>query len=132
MGLLPAAGTIVAMTVGFSLVGGFLLAWETVIVGSFWTQILALSIMYIIPHFVVGLWLGTRYGLAVVPPIAAGLTPVIVLMIAMALFGGPIGAPFVNPGLTALSVAVWMAVCAGGLVVGAKTDVAQLKTRPGQ
>jgi len=121
-GLLPALATILAMAVGFALVGGVLMAREGLIRGSVWTQVLALLVMLVVPQFAVGLWVGRRSGLAVGPPIAAGLAPVVVLVVALGAFGGPVSTPIQTPIFTVLAVAVWSGVCACGMAVGVLTQ----------
>lgn len=128
-GLLPAVGTIVAMAVGFALVMVVLFVREPLIVGSMVTQLLALSIMLLVPQFVVGLVMGSRYGLSVGPPVAAALAPVVVLVIALAAFGGPVGIPLSNIPLTVGAIVAWGLACAGGLVVGARVLAPRLGDR---
>lgn len=132
MGVLPAVVTIIAMAVGFSLVAGILFVREAVIVGSLLTQVLALAVMYVLPQFVVGLWMGTRYGPAVATPIAAGLAPILVLVVALGAFGGPVLSPFESLGITVAAIVVWALVCTCGLLVGSKLLEPQLKRRTKQ
>lgn len=120
MGVIPGVATIVAMAVTFTLVGVLLLTVETVVVGSPVTRALALAVMYLLPQFAVGVWMGTRHGLAVSPAVAAGVAPVVVVVVALGLFGGPMTTPFDSPQLTLGAVVVWSVVCAAGLVVGAR------------
>jgi len=120
MGLVPAAATVGAMMLTFSVVGGLLFVAEGVLLGSLWTQLLAVAAMYALPQFAVGLWMGARHGLAVVPPVAAGLAPMVVLILALGAFGGPMLTPFRSPLLALGAVVAWSTLCACGLVVGAK------------
>lgn len=117
-GLLSGAATVLAMAVGFAVVAAVLMLREGLIVGRLWTRMFALAVMYLLPQFVVGLWVGRRYGLSIGPPIAAGLAPVVVLVLALGAFGGPLGTPFRSPALTAGAIVVWSAVCAAGMLVG--------------
>ena len=119
MGLLPALATILAMAVGFAIVTGLLFVAEGVLVGSVWTQAVALGLMYLFPQFVVGLGMGTRYGLSATPPIAIAITPILVLVLALGAFGGPALTPFKSPLLLIGSIVVWGLTAAGGLVLGA-------------
>jgi len=119
-GLLPAGLTLLAMAIAFSLVGGLLLAAEGVVLSNLGTRILALAVMYLLPQFVVGLWMGTRYGLSAGPPLAAGIAPVVFLVLALAAFGGPVATPLGTPLLTLGAVLVWTLVSACGLFVGAR------------
>jgi len=119
-GLLPAVAAVAAMAVGFAVVGVVLFVREAVIVDRLWTQILALAVMYLLPQFVAGLWTGRRSGLAVAPPVAAGVAPVLVVGVALGLFGGPVATAVQNPGLTVGAVVVWGIVFACGMLVGAK------------
>lgn len=120
MAVVPGVATIGAMAVTFTLAGVILLVREGLIVGSLWTRLLALVGMYLLPQFAVGLWVGTRHGLAITPVLAAGIAPVIVLIGALGLFGGPILTPVFSPLLTLGAVTVWSLVCALGLLVGTK------------
>jgi len=119
MGLLPAVATVAAMAVGFVVVGVVLLVREPIVVDRLWTRILALAVMYLLPQFAAGVWTGRRYGPGVVPPVAAGLAPVVVVLVALGLFGGPVATPFRSPGLTVAAVAVWSVSFACGMVAGA-------------
>jgi hypothetical protein len=125
-GLLPAGLTLLAMAVSFSLVGGLLLAAEGVVLSNLGTRVLALGVMYLLPQFVVGLWMGARHGLSAGPPLAAGFAPVGFLVLALGAFGGPIATPFGAPLVTAGAVLVWTLVCACGLVVGARVVAPRL------
>ncbi|MEF8813135.1 MAG: hypothetical protein V5A55_04885 [Halovenus sp.] len=118
-GVLPAVATVTAMAGGFTVVGVVLFVREPIIVDRLFTQILALAVMYLLPQFVAGLWIGRRNGVAVAPPIAAGVAPVFVVAVALGLFGGPIATPLQNPGVTVVAVAVWSGVFACGMFVGA-------------
>lgn len=118
-GLLPAVATVAAMAGGFAVVMVVLFVREPIIVDRLLTQILALVVMYLLPQFVAGLWIGRRNGVAVTPPIAAGIAPVFVVAVALGLFGGPITTPFQSPGVTVVAVAIWSGVFACGMLVGA-------------
>ncbi len=117
-GLLPGGATVLGMAAGFTIVAGILMVREELIVGRLWTRILAIAVMYLLPQFVVGLWMGRRYGPSIGPPIAAGLAPVVVMVLALGAFSGPIGTPLQAPGLTVGAFVVWSVVCAGGMLVG--------------
>jgi hypothetical protein len=82
--------------------------------------------MYVFPQFLVGLWMGARHGLSVGPPLAAGLAPIVFLILALGAFGGPIASPLASPLLTLGAVVVWSLVCACGLVVGARVVAPRL------
>ncbi len=118
-GVLPAVATVAAMASGFAVVMVVLFVREPIIVDRLLTQILALAVMYLLPQFVAGLWIGRRNGVAVAPPIAAGIAPVFVVVVALGLFGGPIATPLQSPGVTVLAVAIWSGVFACGMFVGA-------------
>lgn len=120
MGLVPALATIVTMALGFVLVAAVLFIQEGLILGSIVTRILALLLMYVVPQFVVGLWVGRRHGIVVGPAVAAGLAPLVVLVLALGAFGGPVSTPFQVPLAAAGAVVVWAATCACGMVVGSK------------
>lgn len=118
-GLLPALATILAMAVGFAVVAAVLMVRDGLIRGTVWTRLLALLVMFVVPVFAVGLWVGRRNGLAIGPPIAAGLSPVIVFVLALGAFGGPVTTPVETPVYTVAAVAVWSTVCACGMAAGA-------------
>ena len=118
--LLPALATVVAMMVGFTIVTALLFVAEGILVSNGLTQSFTLAIIYLLPHFVVGLGMGIRHGLAVAPPVVIAFTPVVGLIIAFAAFGGPGSTPFQSPALTLGAVVVWGLVAAGGLLLGAK------------
>lgn len=119
-GLLPAGLTLLGMAITFSLVGGLLLAAEGVVLSNLGTRVLALAVMYVLPQFVVGLWMGTRHGLSAGPPLAAGFAPVAFLVLALGAFGGPIATPLGAPLVVLGAILAWSSVCACGLVVGAR------------
>jgi len=129
MGLLPALATVLAMAVGFALVTGLLFVAEGLLVGSVWSQALALGVMYLLPQFVVGLGMGSRYGLSMAPPVAIAVTPILVLVLALGAFGGPALTPFQSPLLTLGAVVVWGLAAAGGLVLGANIVAPRLSAR---
>lgn len=116
--LLPGATVIGAMAVGFVLVAAVLLTSEPLITGALWRELLALATMFLFPHLVAGLWFGRRHEPALGPPIAAGLAPIVVLMLAFAANGGPVLTPFLLPLATLGSVVVWAATFATGMVAG--------------
>lgn len=118
MVLLPAVATLGAMAVCFAVVGGLLLVFETFLLGSIVTKAVALVVMYLLPHFLVGTWIGTRTGLAVAPPVAAGLAPIVFLFLMLGAFGGPPLTPLDVPVITLAAIAVWSGIFACGLVVG--------------
>lgn len=126
MGLVPAVMTIVGMAIGFSLVGGLWFLKEGLLLANLGTRLLALAAMYAFPQFVVGLWMGTRHGLSVGPPLAAGLAPIVFLMLALVAFGGPFLTPLGAPLLVLAAVVVWSLVCACGLLVGARVIAPRL------
>lgn len=119
-GALPAIATIVAMGVCFALVAGVLFVRESLIVGSIVTQLLALAVMYVVPLFAVGLWTGNRYGVAAAPAVVAGVTPIVVFVLSLAAFGGPVLTAFGSPLLLVGAVVLWSVVCGLGNVVGSK------------
>ena len=118
--LLPTGAVLVAMAVGFILVGGLLLAWEQAILGAEWSRWFALAVMYLLPHFVVGYWIGTRNGLSVESPLAAGIAPVLLLVVSLALFGGPVSTPLRAPLLTGGAIVGWTLTFAAGMVLGVR------------
>ena len=118
--LVPALGTLVAMFVGFAIVTGLLFVAEGILVANGLTQWLTLAVIYLLPHFAVGLGVGTRYGLAIAPPIVIAFTPIVALMITFAAFGGPVTTPFQSPLLTLGAIVVWGVAATVGLGLGAK------------
>lgn len=118
--LLPGGVTLVAMAVGFGLVGGLLIGLETLILGSMLTEALALAVMYLVPHVVVGFWIGRRQGMGLEPPIAAGVAPVVVFVFSLVLFDGPVATPINAALITVGAIAVWSAVFAAGMAAGAR------------
>jgi len=118
--LLPGVAVLGAMAAGFVVVAAVLLTWEVAIVDSLWTRLLALALMYLLPHIGVGYWVGRRQGLAVEPPIAAGLAPVLLLVVMLFLFGGPALTPVRAPLVTVGAVAVWSGAFAVGMVAGTR------------
>jgi hypothetical protein len=119
-GVFPALGTVVAMAVTFAAVAGVLFVAEGLILGSVVTQMLALVVMYALPPFVVGLWVGNRDGLLVAPAIAAGVAPIVVLVVALGAFGGPVMTPFESPLLLLGAIVAWSVLCGVGILVGAQ------------
>jgi hypothetical protein len=128
-GVVPAAATLGAMAVGFGLVAGVLIARESLILAAPWTKALALAMMYVFPQFVVGLWMGVRHGVTPGPAIAAGLAPIVVLMLALFAFGGPALSPLEVPLVTLGAIVVWGGTCAGGLLVGDRVLAPRLEAR---
>lgn len=118
-GLLPALATIIAMAAGFAVVAALLMVRDGLVRGTIWTRLLALLVMFVVPLFAVGLWVGRRNGLAVGPPIAAGLAPIVVLVLALGAFGGPVTTPVETPVYTVVAVVVWSIACTCGMAVGA-------------
>ncbi|SDJ43570.1 hypothetical protein SAMN05216226_103187 [Halovenus aranensis] len=118
-GALPALATIVAMAVCFGAVAGVLFVRDGLIVDSVVTQVIALVVMYVVPLFVVGLWTGVRDGLAAAPALAASTTPIVVFVLALAAFGGPVLTAVESPLLVVGAVVFWSLVCGVGNVVGA-------------
>ncbi|MFW6435357.1 MAG: hypothetical protein ACOCY1_03155, partial [Halovenus sp.] len=73
--------------------------------------------------------MGTRYGLSLAPPVAIAVTPILVLILALAAFGGPALTPFQSPLLTLGAIVVWGLTAAGGLVLGANIVAPRLAVR---
>jgi len=117
--LVPGGVAVGAMAVGFVLVAAVLLTNEPLVTGSGWQETLALATMFLFPHLVAGLWFGRRHGPAVGPPVAAGFAPVVVLVFALALHGGPVLTPVLAPIATLGAVATWAVVFAAGMYVAA-------------
>ncbi len=118
--LVPGSAAVGAMAVGFVLVAVALLTNEPLVTGSGWQQTLALATMFLLPHLAAGLWFGRRHGQAVGPPVAAGFAPVVVLILALALHGGPVLTPFLVPLVALGAVATWAAIFAAGMFVSAR------------
>jgi hypothetical protein len=78
-----------------------------------------LLLLYVVPLFVVGLWTGVRDGLAAAPALAASTTPIVVFVLALAAFGGPVLTAVESPLLVVGAVVFWSLVCGVGNVVGA-------------
>lgn len=125
-GVFPALGTVAVMALTFSVVAGVLFVAEGIILGSVVTQILALTVMYALPPFVVGLWVGNRDGLLVAPAIAAGVAPIVVLVVTLGAFGGPVTTPFERPLLLLGAVAAWSVLCGLGILTGVTVLAPQL------
>ncbi|MFC7072075.1 hypothetical protein ACFQJ7_04205 [Halovenus rubra] len=119
-GVIPALGTIGAMAVAFSVVAGILFVAEGLIVNNVVTQTVAILVMYALPPFAVGLWVGKRHGLLVAPAIAIGVAPIMVLITALAAFSGPVLTLFDSPLLLVGAVAGWSALSGFGIAVGSK------------
>jgi hypothetical protein len=117
--MLPGAAAVGTMAIGFVLVAAVLLTNESLITGTLWTELLALATMLLFPHLVAGLWFGRGHEPAVRPPVAAGLAPLVVLVVAFAVHGGPVLTPFFVPVVTLTAVAVWAATFATGMVASA-------------
>ncbi len=120
LGLLPAGLTILTMAVAFSVIGGLMLAAEGLVLSNIATRLFALAVMFVLPQFLVGLWMGYKYGLSAGPPLAAGFAPIGFLIVSLAAFGGPVSSPFGAPVLTLTAVVVWSLVCACGVLLGAR------------
>jgi hypothetical protein len=118
--LVPGAAAVGMMAVGFVLVAVVLLTNEPFITGALWTELLALATMLLFPHLVAGLWFGRRHGQAVAPPVAAGLAPLVVLVVSLAVHGGPVLTPFLVPLVALGAVGVWTITFAAGMVAGAR------------
>jgi hypothetical protein len=118
--LVPGGAAVGAMALGFVVVAVLLLTNEPLVTGSGWQEGLALATMFLFPHLAAGLWFGRRHGPAVGPPVAAGFAPVVVLILALALHGGPVLTPFLVPAVALGAVATWAAVFAVGMVVSAR------------
>lgn len=119
-GAVSAGVTVATMAVGFALIGGILIARETVLLWNIWTRVLALATMYLVPHFAAGVVIGTRYGVGVVEPLVAGIVPVLVATVALAAFGGPVLTVLQSPLILVGAVVIWTGLFAGGQVVGAR------------
>lgn len=120
LGLLPAGLTIVAMAVAFGFVALLLLTVETLLLSNIVTRVLALAVMYLLPHFVVGIWYGRRSGVEPVAALAAGIAPILVLVLAFLAFGGPFLTPAQVPAVTLGAVVVWSAMFAAGMYLAAR------------
>lgn len=126
VGALSAGLTVLAMAIGFAVIAGVLITRETVILWNIWTRILALAIMYLVPHFVAGTIIGTRYGVGAVEPVVAAVVPVLVAILGLAAFGGPVGTVLQSPLILLLALLVWGGLFAGGQVVGARVVAPRL------
>lgn len=120
LALVPAGLAILAMAVAFGFVAVLLLALETLLLSNIVTRLLALAVMYVLPHFVAGLWYGRRDSLEPLAALAAGIAPLLVLVVALLAFGGPFLTPAQVPGVTVGAVVVWSATFAGGMYLGAR------------
>lgn len=114
--LVPAAAAVVAMAIGFTVVGVAILLQEAFIRGSTLMSYLALAIMFLVPPFAAGLYLGRRQGFGLGPAVAAGVAPIVVLILALGAFGGPMATPFQAPLYTLAAISAWTALCAGGML----------------
>ena len=114
--LVPAAAAVVAMAIGFTVVGVAILLQEAFIRGSTLMSYLALAIMFLVPPFAAGLYLGRRQGFGIGPAVAAGVAPIVVLILALGAFGGPMATPFQAPLYTLAAISAWTALCAGGML----------------
>lgn len=120
LGVVPAGLTIVAMAVAFGIVAALLLTLESVLLSNIVTRVLALVVMYLLPHFVAGLWFGRRGSVEPVAALAAGFAPIIFLVLAFLAFGGPFLTPVQVPLVTLGAIVVWSATFAGGTYLGAR------------
>jgi len=120
--VVPGGATILAMALCFTVVAALLLAWEVLILDATWTRWAALAVMYVLPHLAVGAWVGRTRPLAVGPPVAAGLAPVLMLVFGLLLFGGPVATPLRAPLVTAGAVLGWTGLFALGMVAGSRLD----------
>ena len=114
--LVPAVAAVVAMAIGFTVVGVAILLQEAFIRGSTLMSYLALAIMFLVPPFAAGLYLGRRQGFGIGPAVAAGVAPIVVLILALGAFGGPMATPFQAPLYTLAAISAWTALCAGGML----------------
>lgn len=117
---LPALAAVVAMAVGFTVVGVTIMLQESIIRDSTVMSYLALAVMFLVPPFAAGLWLGRRQGVGIAQALAAGVAPIVVLILALGAFGGPVGTPFQAPAYTLAAIAGWSSVCACGMAVWTK------------
>lgn len=120
LGVVPAGLTIVAMAVAFGAIAVLLLTLETVLLRNIVTRLLALSIMYLLPHFVAGLWFGRRSSVEPVAALVAGIAPIIFLALAFLAFGGPFLTPVQVPLVTLGAILVWSATFLGGTYLGTR------------
>lgn len=111
------------MALGFASMGALLLAREQVILASPITQWIAVAIMYLVPHLVAGAWIGSRQGVALEPPIAATVAPVLVLVLALAVFGGPVSTPVQALPMTIGAMVIWGLAFTVGMVAGDRFDL---------
>lgn len=118
--LVPALAAVVAMAVGFTIVGVVIMLREEFIRDSTVMSYLALALMFLVPPFAAGLWLGRRQGIGIAQALAAGVAPIVVLILALGAFGGPVGTPFRAPAYTLAAIAVWSSVCACGMALWTK------------
>ena len=114
--LVPAVAAVVAMAIGFTVVGVAILLQEAFIRGSTLMSYLALAIMFLVPPFAAGLYLGRRQGFGLGPAVAAGVAPIVVLILALGAFGGPMATPFQAPLYTLAAISAWTTLCAGGML----------------
>lgn len=118
LGVIPGVATVAVTAVTFGVVTGVTLVDGSLITGSVVTQVAALASMYLLPQFLVGTWAGTRHGLSAWPAVAAGLAPVVVLVVAFLAWGGPVLSVFDNLPLLVGAVLGWTLVAGLGVVVG--------------
>ncbi|PSQ34068.1 hypothetical protein BRD08_10685 [Halobacteriales archaeon SW_10_66_29] len=114
--LVPAVAAVAAMAIGFAVVGVAILLREEFIRGSTLMSYLALALMFLVPPFAAGLYLGRRQGFGLGPAVAAGVAPIVVLILALGAFGGPMATPFRAPLYTLAAMGGWTALCAGGML----------------
>ena len=118
--IVPALASVVAMAVGFTVVGVVIMVQEEFIRDSTVMSYLALALMFLVSPFAAGLWLGRRQRVGIGPALAAGVAPIVVLILALGAFGGPIGTPFRAPLYTLAAIVGWSSVCACGMAVWTK------------
>jgi hypothetical protein len=118
--LAPAAGVLLAMGIGFGIVAGLIFVAEGFLLTNIVTQIAGLALMYVVPHFVVGVLAGRRIGVDIASALAAGIAPGVFATLMFAIFGGPTSTAVQTPTVTLLAILVWTAVFALGLFVGSK------------
>lgn len=116
--VVPSLLAVGCMAVAWALVAGLLILREPLVVGFTFTRVLALGVMFLSGHLLAGFWTGRRLGLQPIAAVGAGFTPVLVLILATAVFGGPVLTPFETPLLTLAGVLVWTISFGVGMVVG--------------
>lgn len=117
-GLLPAILTIGTMGVAWGLMSGLLVIAEGIVLASVWTRLIAVGIMVVVPHLLVGTWIGYRHGPSLPAIATVAMTPVIFFEVALYAFGGPLRTPIESPGYTVGAIFVWGIVAAAGTFIG--------------